>query len=204
LGDGAPSECNDSAYIWRDIDFDILEAEFFAKYKIFDCSSLSKDIPLFLTWMKQMNQEGRYAKWNVAIVGDKRAEAKWVLGPASVGKIERSRKTKPVFIDIGSLRSGPDALCDICPSQLTAEQRTLYQSTVQTKKNIISARGGMGAEDTPLLLLYRIDKERGKDTKAGTKTKLNSTADIVGFSIIIAGEPSGKTHAKSVTVRLSE
>ena len=112
------------------------------------------------------------------------------------------RKTKPAFIDIGSLRSGPDALCDICPSQLTAEQRALYQSTVQTKKNIISARGGMGAEDTPLLLLYRIDKERGKDTKAGTKTKLNSTADIIGFSIIIAGEPSGKTHAKSVTVRL--
>lgn len=204
LGTGAPSECNDSAYVWRGIDFTVLETEFFAKYKIFDCSSLSKDIPLFLTWMKQMNQEGRYKKWNVAIVGDKRAEAKWVLDSASVGKIERSRKTKPAFIDIGSLRSGPDALCDICPSQLTQEQRNLYQSTVQSKKNIISARGGMGAEDTPLLLLYRIDKERGKDTKAGTKTKLNSAADIIGFSIIVAGEPSGKTHAKSVTVRLSE
>ena len=121
-----------------------------------------------------------------------------------MGKIESSRKTKPDFIDIGSLRSGPDALCDICPSQLTQEQRKLYQSTVQSKKNIISARGGMGVEDIPLLLLYRIDKERGKDTKAGTKTKLNSAADIIGFSIIVAGEPSGKTHAKSVTVRLSE
>ena len=204
LGTGAPSEGNDSAYIWRDIDFTVLETEFFAKYKIFDCSSLSKDIPLFLAWMKQMTQEGRYTKWNVAIVGDKRAESKWILGPASVGKIERSRKTKPAFIDIGSLRSGLDALCDICPSQLTPEQRTLYQSTVQSKKNIISARGGMGAEDTPLLLLYRIDKERGKDTKAGTKTKLNSAADIIGFSIIVAGEPSDKTHAKSVTVKLSE
>ena len=75
---------------------------------------------------------------------------------------------------------------------------------MQTRKNIISARGGMGAEDIPLLLLYRIDKERGKDTKAGTKTKLNSVADIVGFSIIIAGEPSGEGHAKSVTVRLPE
>ena len=204
LGDGAPSACNDSAYVWRNVEFGVLETEFFAKYKIFDCSSLSKDIPLFLTWIKQMNQEGRYVNWNIAIVGDKYADAKWDLGPASVGKIERSRKTKPAFIDIGSLRSGPDALCDIIPSQLTPEQRALYQSTVQTKKNIISARGGLGAEDTPLLLLYRIDKERGKDTKAGTKTKLNSTADIIGFSIIIAGEPSGKTHAKSVTVRLSK
>ena len=207
LGVGAPSECNDSAYVWRDIDFDVLITEFFAKYKIFDCSdcsSLSKDFPLFLTWMKQMNQEGRYTTWNVAIVGDKRAEAKWKIGSASVGKIERSRKSKPSYIDIGSLRSGPDALCDICPSQLTLKQRNLYQSTVQSKKNIISARGGMGAEDTPLLLLYRIDKERGKDTKAGTKTKLNSAADIIGFSIIVPGEPSGKTHAKSVTVRLSK
>ena len=204
LGVGAPSACNDSAYVWRNVGFDVLETEFFAKYKIFDCSSLSKDIPLFLTWMKQMNQEGRYVNWNIAIVGDKYADAKWNLGTASVGKIERSKKTKPVFIDIGSLRSGIDALCDIIPSQLSQEQRALYQSTVQTKKNIISARGGMGVEDTPLLLLYRIDKERGKDTKAGTKTKLNSTADIIGFSIIIAGEPSGKTHAKSVTVRLSK
>lgn len=204
LGSGTPSECNDSAFIWRNVDFSIVESEFFAKYKVFNCSSLSKDLPLFLTWMKQMNEDNRYRKWNVAIVGDKKAATKWEVGTASVGKIERSRKTRPQYIDIGALRSGPDALCDIPLSELTSEQTKLYLATLKTRKNIISARGGMGAEDIPLLLLYCVDKNRGKDTKAGTKTKLNSTSDIIGFSIIVAGESSGQGHAKAVTVRLSE
>ena len=204
LPGGAPSECNESAYVWRNIDFDNVESEFFSKYKIFDASSLSKDIPLFLGWMKQMNEEGRYMKWNVAIVGDKHAESKWEVGAVVVGKIERSKKSKPKYIDIGSLRSGLDALCDIEPSSLTPEQLNLFNTTVKSRKNIISARGGLGVDDIPLLLLYRVDKERGKDTKAGTKTKLNSSADIIGFSIIIAGEPSGEGYAKSVTVKLSK
>lgn len=203
LGIGTPSESNDSAYVWHEIDFATIESEFFAKYQIFDSSSLSKDIPLFLTWMKQMNAEGKYQKWNVAVVGDKNAEAKWQVGEVSVGKIERSRKTRPQHIDIGALRSGTDALCDICLSQLSPEQKSLFFSTMKTRRNIISARSSLGVEDVPLLLLYCVDKNRGKDTKSGTKTKLNSSFDIIGFSVIVSGESSGEGHAKAVTVRLS-
>ena len=204
LGEASVSDCNESAYVWRNIDFRVLETEFFGKYKIFDCSSLSKDIPVFLSWMKQMNEDGKYLKWNVAVVGDKKAAGKWTIGNASVGKIERSRKTKPAYIDIGSLRSGIDALCDVRPSTLNEVQMELYRETMKKKTNIISARGRLGLEDVPLLLLYRIDKNRGKDTKAKTKTKLNSIADIIGFSIIVAGESTGKGHVKAVTVRLTE
>ena len=203
LGIGTSSESNDSAYVWHKIDFATIESEFFAKYQIFDSSSLSKDIPLFLTWMKQMNAEGKYQKWNVAVVGDKNAEAKWQVGEVSIGKIERSRKTRPQYIDIGALRSGTDALCDICLSQLSPEQKSLFFSTMKTRKNIISARSRLGVEDVPLLLLYCVDKNRGKDTKSGTKTKLNSSFDIIGFSVIVSGESSGEGHAKAVTVRLS-
>ena len=56
-----------------------------------------------------MNTEGRYLQWNVAIVGDKNASSKWGVRQYTVGKIERSKKTKPTYIDIGALRSGPDA-----------------------------------------------------------------------------------------------
>lgn len=202
LGTATRSEVSDSAFIWRGIDGQQIVLEFFKKYRIFDCSSLSKDIPVFLGWLKQMNEESKYLKWNIAIVGDKGTSAKWSVGDVSVGKIERSKKRKPNYIDIGSLRSGPDALCDIRPSVLTPAQNTLFRNTMLTRKNIISARGGMGAQDTPLLLLYRIDKERGKESKAGTKTKLDSMCDIIGFSIIIAGEPTGASHAKSITIQL--
>lgn len=204
LGPASIAEVNSLAYIWRNIDCKTVVGGFLAenRYKIFDCSSLSKDVPVFLNWLKQMNDEGRYLKWNVAVVGDKAAQSKWTVGNAVVGKIERSRKTKPAYIDIGSLRSGVDALCDVQPSVLSDEQSKLYDRTMKTRKGIISARGGLGLEDTPLLLLYRIDKERGKDSK--TRAKLKSDHDIIGFSIIVAGEPTGNGHARAVTVRLPE
>lgn len=206
IGTAEKSEVTDSAYIWRDIDFTTLTSLFFdwGKYHIYECSSLYSDIPVFLEWMRAMNQEGRYLKWNIAIVGDKNAPSKWGCADASVGKIERSRKTKPDYVDIGSLRSGPDALCDIKVSELTPEQLTLYHETMKKRKSIIANRGDLGMEDTPLLLLYRIDKDLGKETKAGRKRKLDTKEDIVGFSIIIAGEPTGGTHAHSITVKIPE
>ena len=88
-------------------------------------------------------------------------------------------------------------------SQLSPEQKSLFFSTMKTRRNIISARSSLGVEDVPLLLLYCVDKNRGKDTKSGTKTKLNSSFDIIGFSVIVSGESSGEGHAKAVTVRLS-
>lgn len=202
IGPASVSKVNDSAYVWYAVDANIVIFDFLEKYKIFDCSSLSKDIPIFLNWLGQMNADGKYLKWNVAVVGDQSAPSKWNVGEISVGKIERSKKTDSSFIDIGSLRSGLDALCDVIPENLTSAQQALFRETNRTRKQIIFVRGDLGLEDTPLLLLYRIDKERGKETPAGKKTKLNSKYDIIGFSIIIAGESSGKGHVKAVSVRL--
>ena len=144
-------------------------------------------------------------QWNVAIAGDKKATSKWSVGNIQVGKIERSKKTKQRdYIDIGSLRSGTDALSDIQISKLSADELKLYKETAQKRSSIIQNRGGLGVEAKPLLLLYRIDKNLGKETAAGRRTKINSNADIIGFSIIVAGEPSGGTHARSITVRLPE
>lgn len=206
IGTAEKSEVTNSAFIWRNVDFSKLANLFFGadRYHIYECSSLYSDIPVFLEWMKMMNTEGKYLRWNVAIVGDKDAESTWGFGSAKVGKIERSRKTKPEYVDIGSLRSGPDALCDVKVSELDADQLSLYKETVKKRKSIIANRGGLGMEDIPLLLLYRIDKDLGKETKAGRKKKLDTKEDILGFSIIIAGEPAGGTHARSITVKIPE
>lgn len=206
LGVPEKSETSGSAYIWRNIDFSMLSKEFFSqdKYHIFSCSSLYEHLPVFMEWMKLMNNEGRYKKWNVAIAGDKNAIHKWTVGENEVGKIERSKKTNKEYVDIGSLRSGSDALCDIKITELNDEQIKIYKEVSRTRTSIISNRGRLGMEDTPLLLLYRIDKDLGKKTKAGMKVKLDTGEDIIGFSIIISGEPSGKSHARSITVRIPE
>lgn len=206
LGKSEKSETSSSAYIWYDVDYSIIEKQFLSddKYHIYDCSSLSDHIPVFREWMKKMNQEGRYLKWNVAIAGDSKAESFWEIGGAKVGKIERSKKTKPMYVDIGSLRSGSDALCDVKISLLNDEQKKLYSSLAETRKSLIENRGNLGLSDVPLLLLYRIDKNLGKKSKAGLKAELKTNEDIIGFSIIVSGEQSGKTHAQSITIRIPE
>ena len=180
--------------------------EFFAqgKYHIFDCSSLSSDIPVFLKWLQVMNEDGHYLKWNVAIAGDKKASARWKIGTADVGKITRSKKTPhaPGYIDIGSLRSGRDVLCDVEMSTLTPQQRATFDAAMQSGKNLIFARGAVGLSDIPLLLLYRIDKDQGKDTK--TREKIASSEDVIGFSVIVPGESVGKSHVKSVRVKMPD
>lgn len=206
LGASSPSEITESAFVWRDVPVTTVLSEFFAqgKYHIFDCSSLSSDIPVFLKWLQAMNEDGHYLKWNIAIAGDKKASDRWKIGTADVGKITRSKKTPHAsgYIDIGSLRSGRDVLCDVEMGTLTPQQRATFDTAMQSGKNLISARGAVGLSDIPLLLLYRIDKDQGKDTK--TREKIASSEDVIGFSVIVPGESVGKSHVKSVRVKMPD
>ena len=123
LGTAKKSEISDSAYIWRNVPVNTILNEFLGngKYHIFDCSSLSADIPVFLTWLKGMNADGHYLKWNVAVSGDSKAAEYWYVEDKNIGKITRTKKKThtPGYIDIGSLRSGRDVLCDVQKSALT-------------------------------------------------------------------------------------
>jgi hypothetical protein len=154
-----------------------------------------------MQWMKEMNKDGKYLHWNVAVAGDKNADETWKVGKVSVGKIERSKKKDKPCIDIGSLRSGRDAICDVVPETLTPDQRAAFDATRKNGKNIISARSKFGLEDVPLLLIYCIDKNRGKESK--TRCKIGTDVDVIGFSIIVSGEGSGGgSHAKTLTVHI--
>ena len=86
-----------------------------------------------------MNKEGKYLNWNVAIAGDKNSDTQWTVNNCTVGTIERSRKKDKPCVDIGSLRSGRDAICDVIPEDLTPEQKVAFDSTRKNGKNIISA-----------------------------------------------------------------
>lgn len=205
-GKAEKSQVSDSAFVWRNVSFGIIKAAFFEHYRISENSTLNKDIPVFLEWIGKMNsEESKYTHWNIAVSGDKKATSRWNVAGADVGKIERTKKaSKPQYIDIGSLRSGVDVLCDVDYKSLTPEQKTLCDETLKNKKNLISRRSDLGLKDVPLLLLYRIDKDGGKDTPARTRIKINTIKDIIGFSVIIPGESDGSNHAKAVTVQLPE
>lgn len=199
IGDAKKSDAIESAYYWSGVDSQYVIEEFIEKYRIFDCSPLHVDIPIFTKWIRQMNEEGKYLKWNVAIAGDKKADARWTVRNADVGKIERSRKTKFTYIDIGSLRSGRDILSDICVANLTEEQLIKFNSGKASGKNLKRLRYELGLGDAPLLLLYRIDHEKGKESTY--RTKIGTNQDIIGFSIVIAGQEEHADYIRTVQVK---
>ena len=201
LGHARQSTVTGSAYVWHNVDFKTIKEQFMDSYTISEYSSLFTDLPIFLKWMSDKNKEGKYLKWNVAVAGDKSSDTKWEVNNCTVGTIERSRKKDKPCVDIGSLRSGRDAICDVIPDELTPEQKVAFDSTRKNGRNIISARSKFGLEDHPLLLIYRIDKNRGKESKL--RCKIGTTADVIGFSIIVSGESlGGGTHARTLTVRI--
>jgi len=190
------------AFVWRNIDYKVINDEFISKYVISPNSGLNVNIPIFCQWIEKMNEEGKYSKWNVAVINGDNHETEWILDEdISVGLIERTRKkSKPAWIDIGSLRSGRDALADVDVDSLTAEQRAILDEVLKNGKDIVAKRSQIGLDDFPLLLLYRIKKDGGEEKKL--RDKMNADHDIIGISIIVSGDGIGGNHAKSIRINI--
>ena len=203
VGTARKSDVIEGAYVWANVSSHAILHNFLENYHLFDCSPLHVDIPIFRKWMEEMNKDGKYLKWNIAVSGDKKSETRWKVAGADVGTVERSKKTKhPEFIDIGSLRSGIDVLADVNPSALSPEETAILANALKSKKNLLAVRHKLGLGDVPLLLLYRIDQNKGKDSKY--RTKIGSVHDIIGFSIIISGEEVSSDYVKTIHVKTPE
>lgn len=188
------------AYVWDRIDFETIKA-YLDNYYVSEHSPLKINLKIFEQWMIEQNKDGKYLKWNVALVdGDNHSE-NWDAIGLDVGCIRRSQKIAvETHIDIGSLRSGLDALCDVREEELTDQQLIELRKVKAEKKLIISKRCLFNLEDEPLLLLYRIKKGEG-NSKAGNRKPLEANEDIIGISLIISGEQVGNHHAKSLRVK---
>lgn len=192
------------AYVWDRIKYTNIKSQYLDKYIISQFSSLDRNLPYFGKWIEEMNADGKFLTWNVSVVDGDNTDAPWNIADGiSVGLIERTKKTEKDHIDIGSLRSGIDALSDVKEDELTDEQRTLFKNVCKTRKDIISERSNLGLEDTPLLLIYRIKKDGGVPRKGAThRTALNEQADVIGISIIVSGDSIGESHAKSLRIKM--
>ena len=192
------------AYVWDNIAYEDVFDRYLSCYEVSEYSSLKKNLRYFFEWMSQMNVEGKFTKWNVAVVDGDNHDVLWSVGNGlSVGMIERTRKKVAVedHLDIGSLRSGRDAISDVNESELTAEQLEDFKKTRKNGKNIISKRCDFGLQDKPLLLIYRIKKDGG-EPKTKNRFKMNADEDIIGISIIVSGDSIGETHAKSLRITI--
>ena len=190
------------AYVWRNINYKIIKDEFISKYVISPNSGLNINIPIFCQWIEKMNEDGKYSKWNVAVINGDNHETEWSLDKdTSVGLIERTRKkSKTAWIDIGSLRSGKDALADVDVDSLDGKEQAILDEVLKNGKDIVAKRSQIGLDDFPLLLLYRIKKDGGEEKKL--RDKMNADYDIIGISIIVSGDGIGGNHAKSIRINI--
>lgn len=153
-----------SAWIWDNIAYKQIKEMFFSKYIVSKYSSLYNNLPYFGQWMDEMNKDGKLLNWNVAVIDGDNMESPWNISKGlQAGLIERTRKKDKKerdlnWIDIGSLRSGLDALCDVNEAEMNEEQRAHLKAVCKTRKDIISERCNFELEDKPLLLIYRIKK----------------------------------------------
>ena len=194
------------AWVWDEIPYSEIKNEFLTHYSISKHSTLYKDLPFFSQWIDSMNEENKFVYWNLAVVDGDNNENPWCISEGvSAGQIERTRKKGKDYIDIGSLRSGLDALCDAKVDTMSLEQKELYKKVCKERKDIISERNNLNLGDYPLLLVYRI-KKNGGTPRANSKQreKLNTVCDIIGISIIIPGDSIGESHAKSLRIKIRE
>ena len=191
------------AFIWRGIEYSWIRDEFFSKYMISKYSSLYINLPIFDQWIKKMNDDGKYIKWNIALIDGENRKELWGFGDnEGVGKIERTRKRDVEHIDIGALRSGRDALADVEVSSLNENERKILTEVMKNGKDIVSKRSRLKLDDIPLLLIYCIKKDGGKDKIR--RMKMDADSDIIGMSIIVSGDGIGGNHARSIRINIPD
>lgn len=189
------------AVVWRGIDYTCVRDNFLANYMISEHSALYVNIPIFCKWIEKLNEEGKYTKWNIAVVNGDNHDEEWQIpGNIRVGMIERTRKKDIDHIDIGSLRSGKDVLADVNEASLTDEQRDVLKEALVSRKDLVSKRSLLGLDDVPLLLLYRIKKDGGQ-TKV-RRIQMDAIDDIIGMAIIVSGDGIGGNHARSIRINI--
>lgn len=190
-----------SAEVWRGVPFSVILDVFISKYKIAKESNFSTTFKTFLSWMSTMNKEGKFTLWNIAIIDGANKERKWEEIPGlKLGYSERTKKKGKSLIDLHSLRSGRDVICDIDLDSLPESKKAQLKGMKRSGKGLISRRCDYGLEDTPLLLIYLIKKDGGKE-KSG-REPLNAHEDIVGISVIMSGDSIGESHARTLQITM--
>lgn len=178
------SEHSSNSLLWRDVASGII-FRFLSSYKHYDDKQ-----ERILNMLEKANSDERYLNWNVAIVsGDSNtANGAWKpYGDYSIKKSMRSKVIGEPDIDIARLRNSTDALCDVKVGELEDWQKVVYEEAKDHCRPINASRGKLGLADSPLLLIYRIDKDATKainEIRESIKTK----EDIIAYAIIISGD----------------
>lgn len=179
---------------------------FLNKFQYFDSLS-NDDMRLLAKYISVANSENRLLTWNVYVASPKDEGGnkfeKFSVGEFKFSKIRRAKAKGKVYLQIPTLTSRPDPVCDIFEHMLSSEAlKSLLRRGNLTSANIKELREDAFRDtDAPGLLgLYFIDKMseyRPTKIKEGPRTKgareyedLKALDDVLAFSATIPSEAS--------------
>lgn len=209
LGDGVPSFSGDSV-VWREVPFESIKNNFLLKFKFHPNAFLFNQIDAFCEWYEKASGEAGFGNWNIIVAGTK-TEGKnkvWHVPGGTVGKVNRSKKKRNRSgnsVNIGALRAPKDLFEDIEEEKIDEIDRGLLSKTA-SKSQVMAIRERAGLGKTPLLIMYKIDKDSEpqassrKNDDAEGREKLDVPHDIIGVSIWIPGVAASKDLKKKLTV----
>lgn len=204
------SKKNNYACVWRNVEFNKIR-NMLINYKYYERDNLYVTIKSICKWIEENTLNNVLGNWNVAVAGIKNAKnGTWKLpNGIEVNKVSRTQKIKndKDCINIGVLRNPADMFVDI-------DETILPQKTARIIKELLSSNGSKGISannqsiremagfnKTPLLLLYRIDKNSKVSNNKQIRKDMDSKEDLIGWCIYLPGG-DGKIRSNSLTVKL--
>ncbi len=201
---------NTNAIMWFDVDYNKV-LDYLANIKIPNQEATFSNIETLKEWYDKEYNEG-YIK-NFTVIAGSLATKKIndvtlntsniTIHPVTRSSVENIDKVDNKYINLKVIATPSDRLMDIDCSNLSKYDI----ETLQTSKELSfkQKRIKYASNDTPLLIVYIIDKDSGKDEKTKAKTPLytyNLKNHLVGYYIYI---PYGQLdeNPNYVTVKLN-
>ncbi|EKZ0100418.1 Z1 domain-containing protein [Enterococcus faecium] len=195
---------NKSKYIcWKNVRYNKIR-EFLTKFHFSEKDIAFSKIDKFLEWYDKVEADSQFTEWSVVFAskGEMKPiqnDNQWNIAGYSAESIIRSRRgdiqDDGKTASIGVLRSPADLYADI-------EEYEPADDYAKTSA-IHRIREEYGYGNTPLLVLYRVDKN--SEAKAGSKLRhnLEFDADIIGMNLLIPGVAKNKNIAEYMVVDIS-
>lgn len=196
---------------WKSVSLkQIMDQLLINKFSFSNRSRVFNEIGAFCDWIKQLSTEDSLENWSVVLAGNGPIKEgatspedshHWIVSGYQLKKVNRSRR-KPTddvdtAIDIGALRALKDLVADI-------DKRYIPDVPLTKQEQVDTIRKEAKADKTPLLIIYRIDKDSKKRESSYDRLDLDFPCDIVGMQICIPGDQVNKNFCKRLTIQLPE
>lgn len=197
---------NKDGIYWTNVSPKKIINNLFKKFKFNNRIKSLNNIEEFNQWVLKNTKKGNLNNWNVILGGQGKANdskrSNWNLKHVSYNKVTRTKKRNSLDgeINIGVLRSPADLYADVDLMKLSVELRNEVENNIKSgvRSEYSIIREKLGLEQTPQLIIYKIDKD-SKPTENSKREKLGINTDLIGLYISIPGKRN-KRYETYVTV----